>query len=447
MKTVVQILAIFFCLHAICNGQQTMNYIPKYSFTPPSTLNSLLYDNGTTVGLGPGTNFHCRFHIKPSNSVWEWGGLLFNTAIETGTDYQVIGGNGGAGLQLTGTKNNNGYPSSQISLDAMYGNIIFGIGVGISAPTTKMTVNQYGLTIGTSTNPTGLTVLGNSELWGWLAIHSSDPLWGIHEAHSGSMTGTTYGLSVAEMSTSSTPNITRYGAEIQATGPWNGTGATNIGLHVNASGGTINYGAIIEGGNVGIGTTSPTALLHTVASGSQSASYTGNLLTNVATSSATNAVKYGVEIQSTGTWNGSGASNIGLHVMATGGANNYAARFDQAVGIGANPCSTDMLAVNGQVHASSYITNSTFCDFVFDQGYKLMPLEEVEQHINADKHLPGIPSAREVEEKGLNLGDMEVKMMQKVEELTLYVINQHKELKRLQKENEALKLRVSSIGK
>lgn len=88
-------------------------------------------------------------------------------------------------------------------------------------------------------------------------------------------------------------------------------------------------------GNVGIGTTSPTSILHTIASGAQTAAYTGNLLTNTATSSTASISKIGLDVQSTGTWNGASATNTGLNVNVSGGTTNYAATFQGGnVGIG-----------------------------------------------------------------------------------------------------------------
>jgi hypothetical protein len=83
-----------------------------------------------------------------------------------------------------------------------------------------------------------------------------------------------------------------------------------------------------SGGNLGIGTNNPTSVLHTVASGAKVANYTGNLLTNTATSSTASITKYGTEVLSTGTWNGTTATNVGLHVNATGGTKNYSAIFE-----------------------------------------------------------------------------------------------------------------------
>ncbi|MDP4199651.1 MAG: hypothetical protein Q8922_03510 [Bacteroidota bacterium] len=80
--------------------------------------------------------------------------------------------------------------------------------------------------------------------------------------------------------------------------------------------------------NLGVGTATPASALHTVASGAMTTDYTGNLLTNVATSSTASITKYGMDILSSGTWNGASATNIGLHTNATGGTTNYSAIFE-----------------------------------------------------------------------------------------------------------------------
>ena len=98
------------------------------------------------------------------------------------------------------------------------------------------------------------------------------------------------------------------------------------------------------------------------------------------------------------------------------------------------------LAVNGTVTAKEVIvTTEGWPDFVFSDKYKLMPLNKLEQHVKVNKSLPGIPNEKEVLEGGVKLGDMQAKLLEKVEELTLYVINQDKELTELKKENAELK--------
>lgn len=84
----------------------------------------------------------------------------------------------------------------------------------------------------------------------------------------------------------------------------------------------------------------------------------------------------------------------------------------------------------------SYIGSSLllWSDFVFENDYDLPTLEEVEEHIAENGHLPEIPSEAEVTENGINLGEMDAKLLQKIEELTLYLIEQNKEIKELKKE-------------
>ncbi|WP_394674027.1 cell wall anchor protein [uncultured Chryseobacterium sp.] len=80
-----------------------------------------------------------------------------------------------------------------------------------------------------------------------------------------------------------------------------------------------------------------------------------------------------------------------------------------------------------------------WADYVFKKDYKLRTLDEVEKHIAEKGHLPNIPSATEIEKNGINLGEMDAKLLEKIEELTLYSIDQNKQIKKLQQDNEMLK--------
>jgi hypothetical protein len=99
------------------------------------------------------------------------------------------------------------------------------------------------------------------------------------------------------------------------------------------------------------------------------------------------------------------------------------------VGIGTtNPQAK--LAVNGDVAARLFKTTVTgWPDFVFAKDYSLPSLQKVEAYIQSHHHLPEIPSAKEVEANGLDLGANQAKLLQKIEELTLYLIEQDKRLR------------------
>ncbi len=89
------------------------------------------------------------------------------------------------------------------------------------------------------------------------------------------------------------------------------------------------------------------------------------------------------------------------------------------------------LSVAGNIRANRVKVYTTWADFVFEKNYKLPTLEEVEKHIKTQGHLKDIPSAKEVEEKGIELGEMNKLLLQKVEELTLYMIEMNKEMQQL----------------
>jgi hypothetical protein len=103
------------------------------------------------------------------------------------------------------------------------------------------------------------------------------------------------------------------------------------------------------------------------------------------------------------------------------------------VGIG-TPTPGYRLDVNGTIHAKEVKIDLNFAqaDYVFKPEYKLRTLEEVEQFIKTNSHLPEIPSAVETKENGLNMGEMQNKLLQKIEELTLYTIEQNKKIEKLE---------------
>jgi hypothetical protein len=113
-----------------------------------------------------------------------------------------------------------------------------------------------------------------------------------------------------------------------------------------------------------------------------------------------------------------------------------------AIGIGTTRVNGYKLSVNGKIRSSDdfkVYLESEWSDFVFKPDYKLRSLGEVEKYIQINGHLPEMPSAKEVEEQGVDLGAMDAKLLQKIEELTLYILE-------IKKENELLKKDISSLN-
>ncbi len=192
-----------------------------------------------------------------------------------------------------------------------------------------------------------------------------------------------------------------------------------------------------ENGNVGIGTSNPTFKLDVVG------------VISVGVSSIENRFKI---------WSGgTGSSNhmrIGTDYGHYGDAvlelyQNYSGGGSQNpgklivngnLGVGTVSTGSHKLAVEGSIGAREVKVEATgWSDFVFEKDYELRTLEEVEEHINENGHLPEVPNKAEVTENGINLGEMDAKLLQKIEELTLYMIDMNKRVNKLEQENTQLK--------
>ena len=111
------------------------------------------------------------------------------------------------------------------------------------------------------------------------------------------------------------------------------------------------------------------------------------------------------------------------------------------VGIGTrNP--DELLTVHGTIHTQEVkvdLNGACAPDYVFDPGYNLLSLPKLEEYIKAHRHLPEVPAASELEKDGMNLKEMNLLYLKKIEELTLYLLQQKKQIEKLQKEVNALK--------
>nr|WP_320120074.1 hypothetical protein [uncultured Marinifilum sp.] len=120
--------------------------------------------------------------------------------------------------------------------------------------------------------------------------------------------------------------------------------------------------------------------------------------------------------------------------------------FDQKGHLGIlTPASDYPLDVNGTIRAKEIKVEADWADFVFEEDYQLMPLSELEEFIEQNGHLPEIPTEKEVKEKGISVGEMNTKLLQKIEELTLYVIQLKKENQEQSEINENLTNRLEAL--
>ncbi|MXV17714.1 hypothetical protein [Hufsiella ginkgonis] len=272
------------------------------------------------------------------------------------------------------------------------------IGMGQPLPRARLEVGPPA-----AGGPSGLFRLAGNQAWGHVLTLSTD------------MPGTDdprllfgYRGGAKQWSLGGSQNTTRFGI-------WEDGGDG-----VYGSGFETERFTVLPGGNVGIGTSGPDGKL--VITTSSDTFPTLRLAPNNA---------YG--------WNFYERATDGD--LSIAGENNnvdiqtlYLKRSNGNVGIG-TVAPNEKLTVAGKVHAREIIITATAgADFVFADDYALKPLHEVEQYVKENKHLPEIAPAADMQKNGLQLGEMNIKLLQKVEELTLYLIELKKEVEVLKKQ-------------
>lgn len=367
------------------------------------------------------------------SSTFRWDEGYINTLrFSDGTSMTTAAGGGGGGVGGSGTAN---YLPKFTGTTTLGNSAIYesagSVGIGTTSPSYKVDVRTTGTSTlmniskawtGTGTTNFPLLLVGNAYTFGYgtgvqgnggqtgvkgTASNGDQPGYGIYGLGFGA-TGDTYGV----YGTASTTAGTSYGVY----------GA------VTAGSGWAGYfdGKGYFSGNLGLGSTSAATKLH-IEGGTDAGLASGGFITN-GTTTSTNLVIDNNEIMAR---NNGAASTLYLN---NDGGNISMCYSSGNVMIGASvPATGYLFSVDGKIMCEELKVqmSESWPDYVFADDYKLPSIYEVEETIKLNKHLPGIPSAKEVETNGFEVGEMQANMMEKIEELTLYIIELQKQIDQL----------------
>ncbi len=331
---------------------------------------------------------------------------------------EIMSFNAIEGLQLMCYQNVDGSPSTKAS-------VIIANGDGIAPSQLEIWTKELG-----SSSPSRRMIVSSI---GKVGIGTAAPSTSLHVVSSGTTISTFESTSAANLA---------YIALKNAAGQHAFIGNDSSGaLHFQTPGGDFSSKLVIDSsGKVGIGTQDPTQKLQVKgqvlvgqnignASGLYIKSEAGNTHYNWKISTQ-EKVDTGFEISSSTTVGGTTFNSPAFVILQNGN-----------IGIG-TVSPTEKLTIKGGLIASKINVKApeNIPDYVFEEDYNLLPLEEVEAYYKVNKHLPGILSEKEIKKSGkVDMGDMQMKLLEKIEELTIYVVEQQKEINAMQKEINRLK--------
>lgn len=381
-------------------------------------------------------------------------GVLGTSSNSTGAGIGVYGSTSGAegvgikGLAASSTGINYGIYAHTNSPDGFAGYFIgarnyFGgkVGIGTTNPNSPLAVTSdqsdmastviNGSNTYSGTNPWVIGVRGSASSSSTYAAGPGVGVYGIASSTTGGGVGV-YGQANGAQG---------YAVRAQATA----SSGVNYGIYSSTYSSTGFAGYFTGGknyfeGNVGIGTISPLGRLHIhdpnsgnptvyITPAQQSSGDSSTLFM-----AEDYAASYGMYWLYDGTGNQmelfgkSGATRYGPHMIINRDNGNIAIGPEFATGY--------KLSVNGKIICTEVRVNlvADWPDYVFKPGYKLMPVRELGVFVDQNGHLPNIPPAAEIGKSGLEMGEMQRRMMEKIEELSLYIIQQQKEIDALKEQ-------------
>jgi hypothetical protein len=146
---------------------------------------------------------------------------------------------------------------------------------------------------------------------------------------------------------------------------------------------------------------------------------------------------------------GFGGSRAAITAQAAGNFTNASTPtrliFSTTPSGSTSPQQVMVINSNGTVSINGATLNVP--DYVFEDDYELMPLEELQAFVRENRHLPGVAPAAEVNANGLDIAGSQLSVLEKVEELTLYTLEQHEQIKDLRRENARLQARVDKVDR
>jgi len=232
---------------------------------------------------------------------------------------------------------------------------------------------------------------------------------------------------------------------------WGGVGLYGVGAVQNRiylAHGTSPHGSllgmhILSTGNVGIGTIDPSGKLEIKGGSGEQSQGQIHLTGNGESGPGDAYISFHEGSETNSKWAIGVKDNDNVFSISHGLTMDAAPRLiiteaTGNVGIGTTNPGTYKLAVNGKIRAKEIKVETGWADYVFKEDYNLPTLAEVEKHIKEKGHLPNIPSAKEVEENGVQLGEMNRLLLEKIEELTLYTLEQDRKIKTQEKRLEIL---------